>query len=85
MEGGACRPERKPMTLAKFHNALRIMLNIDMHDLVEVGIIGRDDHETWMVFRQDPYRWMIHASDARAEKLWTLIEARNLRVDISGA
>lgn len=64
------------MSRREFHNALRILLNLDRHDLVEHGVMGADEPDAWWAFGQDPYRWFIRADDATAEKLWRLIEAR---------
>lgn len=65
------------MTLRQFHNGLRILLNIDCHELVAAGIIQAGDESAWGEFRNDPFRWMIRAPDPAAEKLWTIIESRN--------
>ncbi|MCH8839469.1 MAG: hypothetical protein IH831_02085 [Planctomycetes bacterium] len=64
------------MTKKEFHNALRILLNIDKHELVDAGIINRGDDFEWYEFRADPFRWFIKASDPTAEKLWELIQHR---------
>ena len=58
--------------LRLFHNALRILINIDRHDLVGAGVGGHH----WPAFRKDPYRWFIAATDADAERVWLLIESR---------
>jgi hypothetical protein len=60
---------RHPLTCASFHNALRIMLNLEREEL---GL----DVFAWETFQRDPYRWFIRASDADAERIWVLIEAR---------
>lgn len=64
------------MTLREFHNALRVLLNIDRDELERAGIIGHADHNAWGTFKRDPYRFLIRADDETAEKLWRLIEAR---------
>ena len=64
------------MTLREFHNALRLILNIDMHELVEAGVIAKDDKQAWNRFRLNPYRWLIMAPDDAADKLWALMEKR---------
>lgn len=61
--------DRLRMTFAEFHNALRIMLNIDRDEL---GL----DVFAWQTFQRDPYRWFIKACDADARKVWKIIEAR---------
>lgn len=68
------------MTLREFHNALRILMNIDRDDLERAGIIGRADHNAWGTFTRDPFRWFIRADDVTAEKLWRLIERRQFAV-----
>ena len=64
------------MRLSEFHNALRILINLDAHDLEAAGIIKRGDHNAWGTFRRDPFRWFIRADDETARKLFTLIERR---------
>jgi hypothetical protein len=64
------------MQFAEFHNALRILISIDMHELVEVGVIKPGDHFAWGAFRDDPFRWFIRADDDKAAKLWAIIERR---------
>lgn len=64
------------MTLRAFHNALRILLNIDRDELEAAGVIPRGDHNAWGDFRQNPWRFFIRAPDPAAEKLWAMIEAR---------
>ena len=64
------------MTLREFHNGLRILLNIDMHELEEAGVIAKDDMQDWYKFRRDPFRWLITAPDEAAERLWALMEKR---------
>jgi len=60
----------------EFHNALRIMTNIDRDELERAGIIAANDHNAWGTFARDPYRWMIRASDEKAEKLFYMIQSR---------
>ena len=63
------------MTFEKFHNALRIMRSIDLHEIEVSGI----DIESfnWPSFREDPYTWFIRSSDKDAVAVWKIIEARN--------
>jgi hypothetical protein len=63
-------------TLHDFHNRLRVLTSIDMHELVDAGVIERGDVTEWGRFTRDPFRWLIRADDASAEKLWTIIEKR---------
>lgn len=69
-------PARSGMTLAEFHNGLRILLNLDRHVLVQAGVLPHGDHNAWGTFTRDPYRFFIRADDATAEKLWTLMQTR---------
>ena len=62
------------MRLAEFHNALRILINLDRDDLEGAGIIKRGDHNSWGTFHRDPFRWFIRTDDETARKLFTLIE-----------
>ncbi len=64
------------MQFAEFHNALRILLNIDRCELEVAGIIKPGDHNAWGAFHRDPFRWFIRADDSQAPKLWALIERR---------
>jgi len=67
------------MTLDEFHNGLRILLNIDMHELEAAGIIRNGDRNAWGTFTRDPYRYFIRADDPTAEKLWTIMQKRMKR------
>ena len=58
----------------RFHNDLRILLNIELSDLEAAGI--NMDHSRWVSFMTDPYRWAIRASDEDYAKLWAIIETR---------
>jgi hypothetical protein len=62
------------MTLAEFLNALRIMRSIDSWDLEEAGIVV--PYHVWVSFRDNPYDWLIKASDNEAAQLWTIIQRR---------
>lgn len=64
------------MTLSEFHNALRILTSIDMHELEAAKIIGVGDINAWGTFRRDPFRWFVRADDKTAEKLFALIQRR---------
>lgn len=63
--------------LAEFHNMLRILVNLDRHDLEAGEVIPRGDHNAWGTFRRDPFRWFIRADDGTARKLFTMIERRH--------
>ncbi|EHK57667.1 hypothetical protein [Allomesorhizobium alhagi] len=64
------------MTPHRFHNGLRILLNLDRIELVDAGVLRRGDHAAWETFCGDPYRFFIRVDDAKREALWKLIEAR---------
>lgn len=66
------------MTLAEFHNGLRILTNIDFADMVKGGVLTDDDagEIEWKSFRDNPWKWMICADDDQATKLWALMVAR---------
>ena len=61
------------MTIDEFHNGLRILLNIDMFELEEAGVIAKDDMRAWHEFRDNPWRWFIYAQNAQADRLWALM------------
>lgn len=65
-----------PLTLRRFHNALRILTGIDRHELVERGIIDSGDDTAWKEFTAAPHYWMVTCGDDQCAKLWALIEAR---------
>jgi len=64
------------LNLRSFHNGLRVLLNIDRPELEQAGVLPAGDHNAWGEFRRDPFRWLIRADDARAAKLWALVERR---------
>lgn len=64
------------MTFAEFHNALRIMASIDMHELVEAGVIVHGDVNAWGTFRRDPFRFFIRAADDDAQRIYAIIKRR---------
>lgn len=64
------------MDAARFHNSLRIMWNLDRHDLVEHGVIDADDESTWKAFRDYPHNTAIRLGDERFDRLFALIQSR---------
>ncbi len=66
------------MTQAEFHNALRVLLNIDADALEKAGVIGdpMNPSFTWEGFLQEPFRFFIYAPDSVANKLWALMQER---------
>jgi hypothetical protein len=59
-----------------FHNGLRLLLNIDRHELVREGVIQADDHNSWGEFRRDPFRYFIRVDDEKAARIWAIMERR---------
>ena len=72
-------PSQGRQALPEFHNALRILLNIDFCDLVQAGIVQAHDNAHWEQFQRDPFRYFIRADDTTAERLWDCIESRQPR------
>lgn len=84
--------ERNYIAFAQFHNGLRTLLNIDMDEFIK-ATTGRDiapsrweDREAaemaqvdWAYFCSDPFRWFIKAPTGKAEAIWALVEARQVR------
>jgi len=62
------------MEMQWFHNALRIMMSIDRHELETSGITLRNAE--WYSFRSNPYVWFIRANDNDAAKIWQIIVNR---------
>lgn len=52
-----------------FHNALRILINIDANEFP-----GPDCD--WVQFRDDPWRYFIRTDDETAERLYRIVEDR---------
>lgn len=69
---------------ARFHNRLRILLNIEERELMEVGAgIDPDTHhirgELIDQFMADPFRTFIRADDPTAAAIWRIVEAREAK------
>ena len=76
------------MTFNQFHNALRVLLNIDADEFLaachpDVPVVDIDNpahyavYQDWCAFSNNPYMWFIRASDADAKAIWAIIEKRN--------
>jgi sulfur transfer complex TusBCD TusB component (DsrH family) len=65
--------------LRRFHNRLRVLTSIDMHELVAAGVIAHADWNAWGTFRRDPFRWFIRADDAKARAVFAIIRKREGR------
>lgn len=73
------------MEFKEFHNALRILLNIDADEFIKAvhpehdGSPPPQDHpywKDWYRFRDNPHMWMIRVPTAQAQAIWALVEAR---------
>jgi hypothetical protein len=64
------------MNLADFHAQLRVLASLDMHDLVDVGVLEAHDIRTWHTFRLDPLRWMLKADLAAVQAVWLAMQRR---------
>lgn len=64
------------MELREFHNALRVMKNIDRDELVAAGVMPRADHNEWGEFRRNPYNWFLRKPDSICKKVWGIMERR---------
>jgi hypothetical protein len=58
----------------RFHNAIRILINLGMRDMEQAGVIDVGDYEDWTRFLKNPHLYFVQISEARAERLWALIE-----------
>ena len=61
-----------------FMNAVRILMNIDKHELEGAGVlkpnqVGGSD---WTRFNKDPLMFMAKLPDDRMDSLWGLIQSR---------
>ena len=59
------------MNKRQFHNALRILLNIDRWDVEWMT------KAQWAEFIDNPHRFFIRTDDPTADRLWAMIEERN--------
>lgn len=57
-----------------FRNAICCLHNIDMHQLVEAGIIADGDGKAWQRFSSNPEAFYLRCDDYLQQKLWGLIE-----------
>lgn len=73
------------MTFKEFRNALCILRSIDMHELVEAGVLEPNRDSRWLDFQSDPYEFLLRADDETTDKLWTLMIKRGVEPDLSGA
>lgn len=66
------------MDAYKFHNACRILLNIDKDELERAGVIAVDQvgGGDWKRFNDDILMFVIKLPTPRFEALWRLVEER---------
>ncbi len=79
------------MTKDQFHNALRILRSIDLHELQAVGLWtdatcpppeagndhpGFESWQKWLGFSGSPYVFFIRCDDETADKIWSVVEKR---------
>lgn len=60
--------------LRRFHNRLRILLNIDEDELNRSGATYGD--ADWIAFSTNPWRWLILADDLQKQAVYTIIRSR---------
>ncbi len=65
------------MTLADFRNAALILRALDRDTLITEGVIPGGSLALYKQFQDDPVRWLLHAEDAVAARLWSVVD-RNL-------
>jgi hypothetical protein len=61
------------MNKAEFLNCIRSLFCVDQYLLPELT------DEQWEKFRDDPFRYFIHADDVQAEAIWRQVEKRQKR------
>ena len=69
----------------RFFNACMSLMNLDMHELVDAGIIkaGNLDHggTSWKRFNDEPLMFLAKIDDAKRDALWKLLEVRQIAKD----
>lgn len=77
------------MTFTQFHNAMRILFNIDADEFIQ-AVYGRDtkppddsrEWKDWKFFRDHPHEWFLRAPTEKAEAIYAIIEARQPHVHV---
>ena len=69
---------------ARFHNRLRILMNIEDYELVATGAFvdpetGAIHQEAISNFLSSPFETFIRADDATAAAIWSIVEAREAK------
>jgi hypothetical protein len=57
-------------------NSLRLLASIDKSELRAVGAFAPDLDGMWPIFRGDPFRTLMKASDDDADRIWRIIQER---------
>lgn len=63
-------------TLRVFKAQLRALRAFEMRDLVDAGIIDKDDVTEFRRYARDPVNWLLTTNDVRAAKMWVLVQKR---------
>jgi hypothetical protein len=79
------------MTFEQFHNGLRLLRSIDLHELQAEGLWktagrgemynaktagGFEQYEQWCKFRDTPHDFLIRCDDDTAAKIWSAMVKR---------
>lgn len=73
------------MTKDQFLNAMRLLWNLDEHELVEAGVLDGSDPGAWGDFVSNPHRWAARVDDETMDKLWALMRKRSQSLDLAVA
>ncbi len=70
------------MTRDEFHAALRVLLNLDLDELVQAGVfreptspIEKTVEQRWQQFNANPFLYFIRCDDTHCRRLWALMQA----------
>lgn len=63
-------------TLRVFKAQLRALRAFEMSDLVDAGIVDKDDVTEFRRYARDPVNWLLTTNDVRAAKMWVLVQKR---------
>lgn len=72
------------MDAFKFVDLCRTLLNIDLHEFIEAGVMPPDDghvmsatQKQWHTFNANPVSFIVKLDDERLQALWRLLQKRN--------
>jgi hypothetical protein len=57
-----------------FYDGLRLLSQLQRHELIHVHAFTEDDYQAWADFKRDPLRWLLRADDHRAAAVWAVME-----------